>query len=97
MALEREEFVDLVSSIATSEPEMQGEIINKVIADYDERVTEDTTGLPEGASNWHEAYNGLHKRYIQRFVDGSPAPEKKEQEPEKSAPITFNDLFGKKE
>lgn len=95
MSLTREEFSDLLTSIATSDPDTQGGIVERIMSDYDERVHESTDGLPDGSGSWKEAYSELHRRYIKRFVDGvkDTSGEIVEKSSEEKQPMTFADLF----
>ena len=95
----REELQMMLSEMGGSEPERQGEIASSVLGEFDSINSRFTDGVPEGASDWRNAYENLRKDYVNRFMGLAnvpkdiPSPAEKPDVVDKGGPISISDLF----
>ena len=99
----REELQMMLSEIGGSEPERQGEIAATVLGEFDTVNLRMTEGVPDGASDWHEAYNNLRRDYVNRFMgvssvssDIQPPNDNKSDMVDDGGPVSIADLFKNK-
>lgn len=99
----REELQMMLSEIGGSEPERQGEIAATVLGEFDTVTSRMTEGVPDGASDWREAYNNLRRDYVNRFMGVSSVPsdiqppnENKSDMVDDGGPVSIADLFKNK-
>ena len=99
----REELQMMLSEIGGSEPERQGEIAATVLGEFDTINSSMTEGVPDGASDWREAYNNLRRDYVNRFMgvsnvpgDIQPPNESKSDMVDDGSPVSIADLFKNK-
>ena len=68
----RDEISAMLGGFVDAKPDEQGTLIAGVLDEFDECRSEAeqfTSGCPDGASNWHEAYDNLRKDYVKAFLD----------------------------
>lgn len=99
----REELQMMLSEIGGSEPERQGEIAATVLGEFDTVNSRMTEGVPDGASDWREAYNNLRRDYVNRFMgvsnvpgDIQPPNGNKSDMVDDGGPVSIADLFKNK-
>ena len=99
----REELQIMLSEIGGSEPERQGEIAATVLGEFDSVTSRMTDGVPDGASDWREAYNNLRRDYVNRFMGRDNVPndisgpnEEKSTVTDNGGPVSISDLFKSK-
>ena len=79
--------------------------VHIILDEYDTAISESsafTSGVPDGANNWREAYDNLRKDYVKSFL-GSNQPKTPPQEPnstnmsvEEAAKAFVNQMYGRK-
>lgn len=68
----RDEISAMLGGFVDAKPDEQGTLIAGVLDEFDEcrnEAEQFTSGCPDGASNWHEAYDNLRKDYVKAFLD----------------------------
>lgn len=92
--MERQDFIDVASGIASLDNvEEQAQAVNALVAERDRLNSALCDGVPDGCTDWHDAYNSLHKKYVSRFVSGSPEPDPEPAPKPNQGPQKFADLF----
>ena len=76
-----------------------------ILDEYETAINESsayTAGVPEGASNWHEAYDNLRKDYVKAFFSSNQPREQVQESSSKeisvddAAKAFVNQMFGRK-
>ena len=73
----RDEISAMLGGFVDAKPEEQGTLISSVLNEFDEcrnEAAQFTDGCPDGASNWHEAYDNLRKDYVKAFLNDDNKP-----------------------
>lgn len=99
----RDELQAIMSEYVTAEPERQGQIASSVMDEFDSMNSAMTDGVPEGSSNWREAYNNLRRDYVNRFMGRDNVPndisgpnEEQSTVTDNGGPVSIADLFKSK-
>lgn len=80
-----DEIATLLNGFVDANPEEQGSIIKGVLDEFDIAASEArafTDGVPDGFTNWQEAYAGLRKDYVKSFLSNSSNPKEESKPPE---------------
>ena len=101
----REEISAMLNGYVDANPEEQAQLMSGILDEYDIAVSESsafTSGVPDGANNWREAYDNLRKDYVKSFL-GSNQPKTPPQEyssteisVDDAAKAFVNQMFGRK-
>lgn len=101
----REEISAMLNGYVDANPEEQAQLMSGILDEYDTAISESsafTSGVPEGANNWREAYDNLRKDYVKSFL-GSNQPKTPPQEHsstnmsvEEAAKAFVNQMYGRK-
>lgn len=73
----RDEISAMLGGFVDAKPDEQGTLIAGVLDEFDEcrnEAEQFTSGCPDGASNWHEAYDNLRKDYVKAFLNDDNKP-----------------------
>lgn len=73
----RDEISAMLGGFVDAKPDEQGTLIAGVLDEFDEcrnEAEQFTNGCPDGASNWHEAYDNLRKDYVKAFLNDDNKP-----------------------
>ena len=68
----RDEISAMLGGFVDAKHDAQGTLIGGVLDEFDEcrhEAEQFTSGCPDGASNWHEAYDNLRKDYVKASLD----------------------------
>lgn len=101
----REEISAMLNGYVDAKPEEQAQLMSGILDEYDTAISESsayTSGVPEGANNWREAYDNLRKDYVKSFL-GANQPKTPVQEQssdsisvEEAAKAFVNQMYGRK-
>lgn len=95
-----EELQMMLAEMSTADPTRQGEISNTIYNGFTSLRDSMTEGVPEGYETWKDAYGGLRRDYVNRFM-GIDNTSKDTTSPNKNnsdvvdngGPVTISDLF----
>lgn len=68
----RDEISAMLFGFVDAKPDEQVTLISGVLDEFDvcrNEAEQFISGCPDGASNWHEAYDNLRKDYVKAFLD----------------------------
>lgn len=95
-----EELQLMLSEMSTADPTRQGEISSTIYNGFTSLRDSMTEGVPEGYETWKDAYGGLRREYVNRFMGADKTPrEMNSPNKEKSditdngGPVSISDLF----
>lgn len=102
----RDEISAMLGGFVDAKPDEQGTLIAGVLDEFDEcrnEAEQFTIGCPDGASNWHEAYDNLRKDYVKAFLNDDNKPNDDYQKPngntitiDEAAQAFVKKMFGRK-
>ena len=100
----RDEISAMLGGFVDAKPDEQGTLIAGVLDEFDEcrnEAEQFTSGCPDGASNWHEAYDNLRKDYVKAFLNDDNKPNDEYQKPngntiDEAAQAFVKKMFGRK-
>ena len=101
----REEISAMLNGYIDASPDEQAQLMTGILDEYETAINESsayTAGVPEGASNWHEAYDNLRKDYVKAFFSSNQPsvqvhePSPKEISVDDAAKAFVNQMFGRK-
>lgn len=100
----REEISAMLNGYIDASPDEQAQLMTGILDEYETAINESsayTAGVPEGASNWHEAYDNLRKDYVKAFFSSNQQrepqePSSKEISVDDAAKAFVNQMFGRK-
>lgn len=102
----RDEISAMLGGFVDAKPDEQGTLIAGVLDEFDEcrnEAEQFTSGCPDGASNWHEAYDNLRKDYVKAFLNDDNKPNDEYQKPngntitiDEAAQAFVKQMFGRK-
>lgn len=100
----REEISAMLNGYIDASPDEQAQLMTGILDEYETAINESsayTAGVPEGSSNWHEAYDNLRKDYVKAFFSNKPCeppqePSPKEISVDDAAKAFVNQMFGRK-
>ena len=102
----RDEISAMLGGFVDAKPDEQGTLIAGVLDEFDEcrnEAEQFSNGCPDGASNWHEAYDNLRKDYVKAFLNDDNKPNDEYQKPndntitiDEAAQAFVKKMFGRK-
>lgn len=100
----REEISAMLNGYIDASPDEQAQLMTGILDEYETAINESsayTAGVPEGANNWHEAYDNLRKDYVKAFFSSNKPREPQEPSHEDisvddAAKAFVNQMFGRK-
>lgn len=100
----REEISAMLNGYIDASPDEQAQLMTGILDEYETAINESsayTAGVPDGASNWHEAYDNLRKDYVKAFFSSNQQREPHEPSPKEisvddAAKAFVNQMFGRK-
>ena len=100
----REEISAMLNGYIDASPDEQAQLMTGILDEYETAINESsayTAGVPDGSSNWHEAYDNLRKDYVKAFFSSNQQREPQESSPKEisvddAAKAFVNQMFGRK-
>ena len=100
----REEISAMLNGYIDASPDEQAQLMTGILDEYETAINESsayTAGVPEGANNWHEAYDNLRKDYVKAFFSSNQPSGQVQESPKEisvddAAKAFVNQMFGRK-